>query len=772
MKDILSMRHLLNYNEKRPYSNVYESWGRMSQRWLKRQMLSYLPLLFLVIFILLAVMFLMLVQQSRQDVVRANAVFAKHVGQMVDYNLKNVEKQLLFSITQNDKIKEYLYNEPIDDEYFRKYEISNELGNSKVANPLIDSFYLYRSEDQMILSANMLMSLDRFADSPFIQSNLEGSGSGWKWSNARLYRDNNVSDRGTPVVSLVSKYPPPSGDAGLIVVNVRVSELERLVRGMTSTSDISYAQLVGTDGKYIFIPDQGEENEVLQYTRSDYTGWEIRTGIVNGYLYSLSTRFFYWMLGSASALLILGACWIFYTARHHYKPIQTIIHRILYASSTKNNIFQEQSVEVRDEFAFIEEAFQHLTEQVTEYQREQEEGLGYKRRHKLSELASGDLIWNRAEWKKEAGKLLIPCDFQSVSAAIIEVDHYEAFLRKYSAHDQYLFQFVIHSVLLEIAHEKGTGIWAEWLEGHRMSIIILNPKDQPMAKADTDIICRKVSEWVRSNLDFSITLGVSGCICDPEQIYLIHSQALEALHYKFIKGSGQVIHHDHVNEGNRGEVYRLIPLIRSLAYYYRIGDSRWKGDLNQMFQEWISGMYSRSDVYYLLNNIIHNLQREILELPNEVYTYWREWVIPELERILSSMETIEETECQLNTTLVKAEGKLAEFREKRRHHSLILDVRMYIDDHYTNPNLSLKHLEDTFGISGKYISSLFREETGEKFVDYLSKLRMKQAEELLLKSEATVQDIAAQVGYTNAMTFIRGFKKQFGMTPGDFRKIK
>lgn len=744
----------------------------MSQRWLKRQVLSYLPLLFLIIFILLAVMFLSLVQQSKQDVVRANAVFAKHVEQVVDYNLKSVEKQLLFNVLQNDKIKKYFYDEPVDDEYFRKYEISNELDKIKVSNPLIDSIYVYRSEDHMILSGSMHIALNHFADQAFIQGRLNGEGAGRKWSNARMYRDNDYSDQMNPVISLVSKYPPPTGEVGLIVVNVRVAEIEQLVKGMTSTSDVSYAQLIGTDGKYIFAPPIEDGSEVLQHIVSDYTGWEIRTGIVDGSLYSLSSRMFYLMSGIASALLILGTCWIIYTARNHYKPIQTIMHRIIYFSSAKSNIFQEQSVEVRDEFAFIEEAFQHLADQVMEYKAEQEEGLGFKRRLKLAELTAGDLIWNRNEWMKEAGKLHIPFDFHYVSVAIIEVDHYAEFVRKYSVHDQYLFQFVINSVLKEIAEQQQTDIWAEWLEGSRMSILLLSRKNLQTTEENSSIICAKMVEWVQSNLDFSISIGAGSCISDPEQIYLVHSQALAALHYKFVKGSGQVIYHYEVSQGDQGEVYKLIPVIRSLAYSYRIGDRRWADDLTLFFQELISGMYTKSDVFYLINNIIHNLHREMMELPEEVHTLWKEEMVPVMDRILYSMETVEETRQQLGAALSEAEIKLAGYREKRRHHSLIQDVRKYIEEHYANPNLSLKALEDEFGISGKYVSSLFREEIGEKFVDYLAKLRLERAEKLLMESNDTVQDIAGQVGYTNPMTFIRGFKKHFGMTPGDYRKKK
>jgi two-component system, response regulator YesN len=742
----------------------------MSQRWFKRQVLSYLPLLFLIIFILLAVMFLSLVKQSKNDVVRANGVFAKHVEQVVDYNLKSVETQILNAALQNDKIKRYFYEDSLDDGYFNKYEISNELDKLKISNPLIDSIYLYRSEDNTILSENRHIALDQHADQAFIKARLNGRSVNRKWSDARKYRDMEYSDHTIHVVSLASNYPPPTGEMGLIVVNVKVSEIEQLVKGMTAASDISYAQLIGADGGYIFAPGAEEGSEVLHHIVSEYTGWEIRTGINDSSLYSFSSRLFYLMLGIAAALLILGTCWIIFTARNHYKPIQTIMNRITYFSSSNRNIFQNQSDQARDEFTFIEEAFQHLTDQVLEYEKDQEEGLTFKCRHKLRELTSGTLIWNRTEWMKEAGKLNIPFEFDHVSVAIAEVDHYPEFVRKYSTRDQYLFQFVINSVLKEIAEQHHVNIWAEWLEGHRMAILLLDRSDQRLAEENSALICAKMVKWVRANLDFSITIGVGSCISDTEQIYLIHSQALAALNFKFVKGSGQVISHLDVSEENQGEVYKLIPTIRSFAYAYRIGESRWKDDLTLFFQELISGMYTKSDVYYLINNIVHTLRREMMELPEEVHLLWKNEMVPEMERILHGMETVEETRQQLEAALANTAMNLTSYREKRKHHSLVQDVRKYIERHYANPDVSLKHLEDEFGISGKYVSFLFRDEFGDKFVDYLAKLRLEHAEKLLVETNKTVQDIAVQVGYTNPMTLIRGFKKHFGMTPGDYRK--
>jgi YesN/AraC family two-component response regulator len=94
-----------------------------------------------------------------------------------------------------------------------------------------------------------------------------------------------------------------------------------------------------------------------------------------------------------------------------------------------------------------------------------------------------------------------------------------------------------------------------------------------------------------------------------------------------------------------------------------------------------------------------------------------------------------------------------------------------VDAHYGNPDLSLALLSDEFDLNPSSISTLFKEEFGEKFVVYVSQVRMEHAKALLRNSEHSIQEIAEKVGYLHQMSFIRAFKKQVGTTPGDYRKV-
>lgn len=96
-------------------------------------------------------------------------------------------------------------------------------------------------------------------------------------------------------------------------------------------------------------------------------------------------------------------------------------------------------------------------------------------------------------------------------------------------------------------------------------------------------------------------------------------------------------------------------------------------------------------------------------------------------------------------------------------------ILTYIQIHYRK-DLSLDHLAERMNLHPNYISSLFKKETGQTFVNYLNMLRIQAAQELLMSNnELSVSAIGQQVGYDSKCYFSKVFKKYTGTTPGAYR---
>lgn len=73
-----------------------------------------------------------------------------------------------------------------------------------------------------------------------------------------------------------------------------------------------------------------------------------------------------------------------------------------------------------------------------------------------------------------------------------------------------------------------------------------------------------------------------------------------------------------------------------------------------------------------------------------------------------------------------------------------------------------------FYLNPSYLSRLFKKETGGKFIDYLVKVRLNKAKELLAGGKKTVNQVSEMVGYTNTRYFRQIFKEHIGLTPQQY----
>jgi two-component system, response regulator YesN len=80
-------------------------------------------------------------------------------------------------------------------------------------------------------------------------------------------------------------------------------------------------------------------------------------------------------------------------------------------------------------------------------------------------------------------------------------------------------------------------------------------------------------------------------------------------------------------------------------------------------------------------------------------------------------------------------------------------------------------IAEQLGMSKKYLSNFFSEQIGISFSNYLTNLRMKKANELLLNTDMKIREISEAVGYRNVNSFVRFYKKHEGVTPGELRKV-
>ena len=100
---------------------------------------------------------------------------------------------------------------------------------------------------------------------------------------------------------------------------------------------------------------------------------------------------------------------------------------------------------------------------------------------------------------------------------------------------------------------------------------------------------------------------------------------------------------------------------------------------------------------------------------------------------------------------------------------LVEEIKKYIQEHYCESDMGLSKVGGEFRMSESYLSTLFKEQSGGNFADYVEMLRIEKACELLQNSENTVNDVAEAVGYNSVQSFRRAFKRVKGVSPKKLR---
>ncbi|MFK7693793.1 helix-turn-helix domain-containing protein [Paenibacillus sp. HJGM_3] len=133
------------------------------------------------------------------------------------------------------------------------------------------------------------------------------------------------------------------------------------------------------------------------------------------------------------------------------------------------------------------------------------------------------------------------------------------------------------------------------------------------------------------------------------------------------------------------------------------------------------------------------------------------------------LHTVDELSAALGARLATVCGLIRSKREERD--PIIHFALEYMETHYTK-DVTLDIVAGKLNITPGYLSTYYKEKTGNNFIDTLNEIRIKKAAEILRQTDLRIQDIAEQVGYLNMNSFYRMFKKFMGITPTDFRKMK
>lgn len=276
----------------------------------------------------------------------------------------------------------------------------------------------------------------------------------------------------------------------------------------------------------------------------------------------------------------------------------------------------------------------------------------------------------------------------------------------------------------------------------------------------------KISQTFKNLYNKKYNAGVSNIFHDLSKAKNAYEQSLKCLDFDFVtQGDGLILYRD-INDYS-DDVF--MPFIKKSV---KIGEAIKKRDksdaekyVNSIFEIMNGHHFPKQYLRYIIDlvryEIIETIQDMGIIVPQEVQDMCSENIVSG-----NDMQKIKES---ITDEIVRTIGYVKSEVEDMSSKVTMKRVIDYVNENYRNSNISIAELGEVMNISSTYITNGFKKFEGMSFYEYLTQLRMNEAGRLLLKTNKKIYEVADDVGYTSSQSFIRAFKKYYGLTPDKFR---
>lgn len=232
---------------------------------------------------------------------------------------------------------------------------------------------------------------------------------------------------------------------------------------------------------------------------------------------------------------------------------------------------------------------------------------------------------------------------------------------------------------------------------------------------------------------------------EMEQVYSAAGEAIDIHSVDGSKVNRRTLEH-FLKQGTVEEAASFVE-----EYFQNIGEKNYH---SFMFRQYII-----MDCYLCARTFLEELGMDMKNLPREV---------TDMEGTLKeshSMETLKER----LVSLFKETMSLRDGQTASKYSQVLEEAMAFIRENYAKEEISLNTVASRVNISPSYFSSIFSQEMGVTFVEYLTSVRMERAKELLMCSNMKTSEIGYEVGYKDSHYFGYLFKKTVGCTPKEYR---
>ena len=704
---------------------------------------------------------------------------ARNTARLMEWAL-----EFSFSSSNDSTLKVYALSDQYSD--FETFEVWSRLMDIKNANPSIDSVYLINDYTNTVVDSRLgLNDAEAFYDQDIIERLRDPVTANHSVLIPRTLSIPLTGNTPKEVMTIVRFYEKGSSISAF-VLNVDTHNLMTLLqnnskyanRSVTvlndrdetvfSSNPLSREQIAelrshgnrGENGWSLFQPrNQGEQ--LMVYAATSIKGiqeWTFIETIPKSVILGKVTVLRNTSLILFLILFIASLTVIVLISKRVYSPIQELISRVM----RQHQAEKPGEGYSANELDYLSNVFTAQRNQIHELTEQWRHNKILGRERFLRDFL-GDIYHSAEEIESQFQEWGIDLPQDHLSVAIFRIDRFSEFLETYPEKDRRLLRFAMSNIIQESLQSSKHKLQTVDMGNDHVAVVISAPLSEQFAKK-----LEVSQQLIEQYLSVGTTVAWGRTLSSLADMHEVYMETYELTQERFRFGHGAVVVGAWLTDAP-GELYHLpVDKERQIALALP------KGNADMVLEVIRSAVVKLRELPYFeckmsLITLFMDIRRLMQEHSSQPLS--RSWGLTSIENQIIQQETMENVAPWMEALVTKTLEDIAAARSLSKNVALIKQADRFIEEQLTDPNLSATMLADHLGLSVNYFRSLYKAETNQSITDKISEKRLDCICRELLASDSPIEQIIHHYGFSSLNTFYSIFKKVYGMTPAQYRRM-
>ncbi len=354
---------------------------------------------------------------------------------------------------------------------------------------------------------------------------------------------------------------------------------------------------------------------------------------------------------------------------------------------------------------------------------------------------------------------------------VVELDDYRIITENYTENEKQLLKFTLLNTINKITVKYENII--TFIAGYNYITLLFGVSLDSLSVISAQIsdTCEELLNATEQSMNRTISIGVGRLYDSADKLRLSFKEACDALGYKFLLGKKNIIFASDVLCEQRPYNEYPFEIEQQLLSAVRLGNP---DEIDVKLNDFSGAVLqysniSRDYIQLIYNQLLNAVLKMIQEIGVDIKEIYSDGYRPHYE--ISKIDTLEDTSNWMKEFLNSVSLYITS--ERDHYYKLMVEkARRYMEQNFSDSDISLSDVSSFVNVSSCYFSVIFKKEIGETFQEYMIKLRINRAKELLRTTDKKSYEIAEMIGYSDPHYFGVSFKKYVGVTPIEYRELK